>query len=81
MPQFIHNPAIQEPSEIPPIIKACVIKTEAAQFGINPIKAVINGSKKPVEDIKDEIASSPINSTIQPKAKLNNTIKTNIFNE
>ena len=81
MPELTQRPAIQEPIEIPCIKNTWVIKTEAAQFGIKPTIETIKGSKNPVESIKFLTVSSPTNSTIQPKIKLNKTIKKNIFKE
>ena len=77
----MQSPAIQEPIFILPAKNNSVIITDAAQFGISPTKDTINGSKKPVDNIKTVIASSPTNSTKQPNIILIINMNENIFNE
>ena len=66
MPQFTHNPAIQEPKEIIPSINKFVIAIDKAQFGIIPARATKNGWNMPADIINVWIDSSPTNNTNMP---------------
>ena len=59
IPAFAHKPAKHEPNVIPPDKKVSVSTTLDAQFGIKPIKQVINGCTKRLRCINATNTSSP----------------------
>ena len=64
-----HNPATSDPNEIIPFKKPCVKITDAAQFGISPIKDAIKGWIKLSFKKREVNFSSPVISIARLKIK------------
>ena len=78
-PQPAESPAIAEPKESVPFIKSCVIKTEPAQPGIRPKRAVKRGCKILPDKSKEESFSSPTKFIEKLIASIAINTKTVIF--
>ena len=81
IPAPVHRPATAEPKLIAPSRKSCVIRIEAAQFGISPSSAVRNGWKIVPPSRTFERDSSPIPSIRTFRTALKTMIKAKSYNE
>ena len=71
IPAPVQSPAITEEKEIAPLRYSCVRITDAAQFGIRPIKAAIAGWNTVSPSIIAEILSIPSMSIHRFKINVN----------
>lgn len=79
IPAPVQSPAITEEKEIAPLRYSCVRITDAAQFGIRPIKAAIAGWNTVSPSIIAEILSIPSMSIHRFKINVNTNRYKKIF--